>query len=211
MRFLSFIPLFFSVCVLAGGTLVIDENGYATGVNDLYWGDSNYYDVTFEAGSYEEVYGSSTPLFMNNSSDASEAADEVMALLNGTTPVTNVSSNPYNGILIPISLTTEGCQVLSQNRAMNSDTGLHQAWGNFCYDLSDVTSPRESHLVFTFDRIRDGDGDGVANNSDLCPDSGADQVDENGCPLVSVPAAPPLAMLLLAGLLSLLGVFRLRV
>ena len=182
MRFLSFSALFLSASVLAGGTLTIDGSGYATGVTDFYWGDSDYYDVSFEAGSYEEVYGASTPLFMNSSSAASEAADEVMALLNGTSPVTNVSSDPNNGILIPISLTREGCQVLSQNRAMNSDTGLHQAWGNFCYDTSDVTSPREYHLVFTLVRIRDSDGDGVKESLDQCPDTpSTETADETGC------------------------------
>jgi hypothetical protein len=186
MRLLSFSALFFSASVLAGGTLTIDGSGYATGITDFYWGDSDYYDVSFEAGSYDEVYGANTPLFMNNSSEASEAADEVMALLNGTSPVTNVSSDPNNGILIPISLNTGTCQVRSQNREMNAGTGLHQAYGDFCYAPSDVTSPRGYHLVFTLDRIRD---------------SG---------PQIPVPVMPWPALLLLAGFIGLFGVRKSR-
>ena len=206
--------LFFSASVLAGGTLTIDGSGYATGVTDFYWGDSDYYDVSFEAGSYEEVYGASTPLFMNNDGDAYDPADEVMALLNGTSPVTNVSSHPRNGILIPVLLNDDGCEVVSHNRTMNPDTGLHQEWGHYCYDASYVTSPKEYHLVFTFNRVRDTDGDGVKESLDQCPDTpSTETVDETGCPIrpqIPVPVMPWPALLLLAGFIGLFVVRKSR-
>jgi len=88
--------------------LVEDDNGFVTGINALEV-DGATYNVRFEAGSdgsYDSVYGSNTPTFLNNSSGAQAAIEAIVSVLNSTNPPSSLAGfqNPHTEILVPYQL-----------------------------------------------------------------------------------------------------------
>ena len=224
--------LFFSASVLAGGTLTIDGSGYATGVTDFYWGDSDYYDVSFQNATvppnntYEALYEGQTPFFLDDPDGSDAAIEGIKALLNATTPPTETTNTRYDTIFIPFAVGPDtGCGS-SQDRELDlrlRDIGHNdtewERYGDLCsetdYDWSSVAQPNRFFFArFTFNRVRDTDGDGVKESLDQCPDTpSTETVDETGCPIrpqIPVPVMPWPALLLLAGFIGLFVVRKSR-
>ena len=124
MRLLSFSALFLSASVLAGGTLTIDGSGYATGVTDFYWSDSDYYDVSFQNATvapnttYEALYAGQTPFFLDDPDGSDAAVEGIKALLNATTPPTETTNARYDGIMIPFAVGPDNGCISSEGREL---------------------------------------------------------------------------------------------
>lgn len=88
--------------------LVTDENGFVTGIDALRV-DGATYNVGFEAGpdgSYDGVYGSNTPTFLDNPTGARAAIEAIVGVLNSTTPPSSLTGfqDPWTEILVPYEL-----------------------------------------------------------------------------------------------------------
>ena len=88
--------------------LVTDENGFVTGISSLSVGGATY-NVGFEAGSdgsYDGVYSSNTPTFLNNQTGARAAIEAIVSVLNSTTPPSSLAGfqDPWTEIRVPYEL-----------------------------------------------------------------------------------------------------------
>ena len=103
---------FFGAVVLSSSsvaqTLIEDENGLVTGICALEVKGATY-NVRFESGSdgsYDGVFGSNTPTFLNNPTGASSAVEAIADVLNSTNPPSSLSGfqDPWTEIFVPYEL-----------------------------------------------------------------------------------------------------------
>lgn len=81
---------------LAGAAPVVQTVGSkATGIQDLVVDGVNY-DVSFVFGSYNSVFGSSTPTFFGNELGATHAKDAMWSLLNGSKLTIGINGSQGN-------------------------------------------------------------------------------------------------------------------
>lgn len=108
VRIAFFITSAFMSSTLLAQTLVKDENGFITGVDALEV-DGATYNIRFETGSdgsYDSVFGSNTPTFLNNSTGARSAIEVIVGVLNSTNPPSSLSGfqAPWTEIRVPYEL-----------------------------------------------------------------------------------------------------------
>jgi len=149
--------LLYSIAGLALATMGLDARADpvlvgsafdATGITGLVV-DGTVYDVTFAHDSYENVYGSTTPIFNGNSLLASDAAQALKLALN---PFTNVNPTglTQSGVfsldglrgspqfaIIPTSTLLPGPSVDAQLVGLNNSFPWTTSGGQVCSNCTD--------------------------------------------------------------------------
>lgn len=198
-RSATFFGALFLSAALHAQELVKDENGLVTGINALEV-DGATYNVRFEAGSdgsYDSVYGSNTPAFLNNLSGARAAIEAIVGVLNSTNPPSSLAGfqNPWTEIRVPYELKelSESCYAPDNSLdvvAVTYRQNFADPAGEWfdaaptCYRRA-APSAQNQHVIF-----------------ELAPASSV---------ATPVPTMPMYLLAVLAGLLALVGTIRARV
>ena len=148
---------------LLAQTLIEDENGLVTGICALDV-EGTTYNVRFESGadgSYDSVFGSNTPTFLNNSAGASSAIEAIVGVLNSTNPPSSLSGfqDPWTEIRVPYQLKelSDSCYAPDNSLDLVAYTYRQNfadpagEWFNAaatCYKRA-ATSALNQHVVFT--------------------------------------------------------------
>ena len=148
---------------LLAQTLIKDENGLVTGICALEV-DGTTYNVRFESGSdgsYDSVFGSNTPTFLNNSAGALSAIEEIAGVLNSTNPPSSLSGfqDPHTEIRVPYELKELSDSCYAPDNSLDAVAYTYRQ--NFadpagewfdasptCYNRA-TTSAQNQHVVFT--------------------------------------------------------------
>ena len=142
-----------AVRVVDAATVLGPANGI-TGIEDLSVTLSNgqiaTFDVTFEAGaSYNSVYASSPPLFLNDQPDANSVTSAILSVLNATNATGLVGPDnfpgqfccqPYNGFLVPFQQLLGGFNIPLNSNAAGGVTasGLWISTGTFNAENAEI-------------------------------------------------------------------------
>jgi hypothetical protein len=114
-------------------TIVYDSGtGYAIGIEDLIVGSTEY-DVSFISGSFNSVFGGSTPTFWGDMTGANDAANAIRDALNAESPIPEISIINNEVLWIPFDMS--GTDFLAVQIAHNVSTDpWSTGWGNFAGD-----------------------------------------------------------------------------
>ena len=197
-RLATFFGAVFLSTAIYAQELVEDDSGFVTGLNALEV-DGATYNVRFEAGSdgsYDSVYGSNTPAFLNNSSGARAAIEAIVGVLNSTNPPSSIAGfqNPWTQIHVPYQLKELSESCYAPNNSLDVVAFTYRQ--NFadpagewydaaptCYQRA-ATSAQNQHVIF-----------------ELAPASSV---------ATPVPTVPMYLLAVLAGLLAVAGAIRNR-
>lgn len=76
------------------------EDGYAVGIENLRV-NNRCFDVSFETGSYNDVYGRSAPMFLDQPIAANAAANEIRDVLNAQRGVPEINASDGEALWLP--------------------------------------------------------------------------------------------------------------
>jgi hypothetical protein len=121
--------------------------GYAIGIENLIV-SSNEYNVSFMSGSYNSVFGGSTPTFWGDIAGARVAADAIRDALNADLPIPEISAITNEVLWVPYD--TPGSYFLAVQVAHNVSTDpWSTGWGDFMGNTAETWSNNWQFASFT--------------------------------------------------------------
>ncbi|MEM1425008.1 MAG: PEP-CTERM sorting domain-containing protein [Cyanobacteria bacterium P01_H01_bin.130] len=85
------------------GTLISNSPGVITSIEDLFIDGYGTYDVTFHSGTFDDVFDTMAPTFLNDLDGGIAAAEAIIDILGDTLVIAESSqSQPSDGFAIPI-------------------------------------------------------------------------------------------------------------
>ena len=186
----------------AAQVVTYDNAGFATGITGLNYAGSEF-DVAFKDGSYDDLYGTTAPYFLDDAGAADGAADAIQAVLNAEAVAPRLDT-VHSGELLSVPHTSPypgyPLEMRASRTGYNPTSGAWQRYGDITIERDKVWN---SHAVFTRRGPSDSDGDGYPDTVDAYPNDATRWAKQ-------VPIMSPLALVLLAGGLCLFGARRLR-
>jgi hypothetical protein len=103
--------------------------GYAIGIENLIV-SSNEYNVSIMSGSYNSVFGGSTPTFWGDVAGARVAADAIRDALDAESPIPKISVGPNEILWVPYDTPDSNFLAVQIAHNVNTDP-WSTGWGDF--------------------------------------------------------------------------------
>lgn len=132
------------------------DAGKATGIQDVVVNGRNY-DVVFAFGTYDSVFGATTPTFWNDLVGAARAKTALYNVMTAAAPVSIGDGDSFSGgLLIPFVDHTDPAKFLSKDIGYEDTIGADwRQWGDFVTPWAlNTTSRNYAFAVFALDETQ---------------------------------------------------------